>query len=112
MTPPLRRDFLKTSGLMFAASGLGLFSDPKIALSMTKSSATLSDAPRPINDKDRREREARAKNVDVGKRYGRDTPNRRFIYGIFHGSKMASFGADICLFDPERREHDVDQSRV
>lgn len=61
MTPPLRREFLKTSGLMLAASGIGLFSEPKIALSTAKSSATLLDAPPPIDDKDRREREDRAK---------------------------------------------------
>ena len=61
MTPPLRRDFLKTGGLMLAASGLGIFSNSKIAVSSSKSSAMLSDAPQPINDKDRREREERAK---------------------------------------------------
>ena len=62
MTPPERREFLKTSGLVLAAAAMGLTHKPAFTMSKQDVQSEPSDTPLPIGSEEFEKRQARARN--------------------------------------------------
>ena len=63
MTPPERRDFLKTSGLALAATAMGLAHKPAFTMSKQYFQSTTATAPLPIGSEEFEKRQTRARNL-------------------------------------------------
>jgi len=62
MTPPERREFLKTSGLALAAAAIGLAHEPAFTMSKQYFQGTAAATPSPIGSAEFEKRQARARN--------------------------------------------------
>ena len=63
MTPPERRDFLKSSGLAIAAAGMGLVHKPVFSASRSIAQSRMAAAPPPIGSDEYIARQTRARNL-------------------------------------------------
>ena len=63
MTPPERRDFLKTSGLALAAAAMGLTHKPAFTMSKQNFQSTTAASPSPIGIEEFEKRKARARTL-------------------------------------------------
>lgn len=63
MTPPERREFLKTSGLALAAAAMGLTHKPAFTMSKGYFQSTIAAAPPPIGSEEFLKRQARARKL-------------------------------------------------
>ena len=63
MTPPVRREFLKTGGLALAAVGMGLTHKAAFTMSKQNIEAAPADTPPPIGREELDQRVDRARNL-------------------------------------------------
>ncbi|MCH8288243.1 MAG: aminopeptidase P family protein [Candidatus Marinimicrobia bacterium] len=63
MVPPLRREFIKSSGLALAAASMGVMRKPAVTFSAPIKSFNLSDAPAPVSRREYKTRQEKAKTL-------------------------------------------------
>jgi len=63
MVPPLRRDFIKSSGLALAAASMGIMHKPVVSFSSPIKPFNISDAPAPVSQSEYKTRQEKAKRL-------------------------------------------------